>query len=148
MTQQKLFVEALKTVQTPNDRKFVLLSSDNSKTQDNVKAIKDVVENRFTATSRAIDPLTRSLNFFDHCVVHTKQFSKLVFKVENYTSFLDLVYTHLQAYRSAFVFYRSNLYLAVSSLPSGYVTPNFITPNRLAEMFMNSQWKKFIVVRS
>ena len=124
----------MKTVQTANDRKFVHLSSDNSKLQDNVKAIRDVVENRFTATCRAIDRLTRSLNFFDHCVVHTKQFSKLVFKVENYTSFLDLVYTYLKAHGSAFVFYRTNLYSAVSSFTSGYVTPNFLTPNSLAEI--------------
>ena len=124
----------MKTVQTANDKKFVVLGSEISKTQENVKAIRDVVENRFAATSKAIDQLTRSLNFFDHCVVHTKQFSNLVFKVENYNSYLDLVFTHLKAYRSAFVSYRTNLYSAVSSLSSGYVTPNFLTPNRLAEI--------------
>ena len=64
-------------------RQFVLLGTEISKTQEIVKAIGDVLENRFTATSRAIDQLTRSLDFFDHCVVHTKQFSNLVFKVEN-----------------------------------------------------------------
>ena len=134
MAQQNSFAETMKTVQTANDRKFVFLGSEISKTQENVKAIRDVVENRFAATSRAIDQLTRSLNFFDHCVVHTKHFSNLVFKVENYTSYLDLVFTHLKAYRSAFVSYRTNLYSAVSSLSSGYVTPNFLTPNRLAEI--------------
>ena len=89
----------MKTVQTANDKQFVLLGSEILKTQENVKTIRDVVENRFAATSRAIDQLTRSLNFFHHCVVHTKQFSNLVFKVENYTSYLDLVFTHLKAYR-------------------------------------------------
>ena len=74
------------------------------------------------------------MNFFDNCVVHTKHSSNLLFKVENYTSYLYLVFTHLKTYRSAFVFYRTNLYSAVSSLSSGYVTPNFITPNRLAEI--------------
>ena len=108
MAQQKPFAEAMKTVQTANDKKFVLLGSEILMTQENVKAIRDVVENRFAATSRAIDQLTRSLNFFDHCVVHTKRFSNLVFKVENYTSYLDLVFTHLEAYRSAFVSYRTN----------------------------------------
>ena len=97
MTQQFVFAEAMKTVQTANDRKFVLLSLEISKTQENVKAIRDVVENRFTATSRAIDQLNPSLNFFDRCVVHTKHFSNLKFKVENYISYFDLVYTHLKA---------------------------------------------------
>ena len=134
MAQYKSLAEAMKTVQTANDRKFVLLGSEISKTQENVKAIGDVVENRFTAKSRDIDQLTRSLNFFDHCMVHTKHFSNLVFKVGNYNSYLDLLYTHLKAYRSAFVSYRTNLYSAVSSLSCGYVTPNFLTPNRQAEI--------------
>ena len=86
IAQQNSFAEALKTVQTANDRKFVFLGSEVSKTQENVRATRDVVENRFTATFRAIDQITCSLNFFDHCVVHTEQFSTLVFKVENYTS--------------------------------------------------------------
>ena len=70
----------MKTVQTANDKKFVLLGSEISKTQETVKAVSDVVENRFTATSRAIDQLTRSLNFFHHCAVHTKHFSTLFLK--------------------------------------------------------------------
>ena len=126
----------MKTVQTTNDKNFVLLGSEISKTQEDFKATRDVVENRFTATSNAIDQLTRSLNFFDHCVVHTKHFSKLVFKfaLHFYTSYLDLVFTHVKGYRSAFVSYRTNLYSTVSSLSSGYVTPNILTPNRLAEI--------------
>ena len=134
MAQQNSFAEAMKTVQTANDKKFVLLGSEISRTQENVKAVRDVVENRFAATFRALDHLTRSLNFCDYCVVHTKHFSNLVFKVENYTSYLDFVFTHLKTYRSAFVSYRTNLYSAVLSLSSGYVTPNFLTPNRLAEI--------------
>ena len=47
---------------------------------------------------------------------------------------MGLVYTHIKAYRSAYVSYRTNLYSAVSSLPSGHVTPNFLTPNCLAEI--------------
>ena len=98
MAQQNFFAEAMKTVQTTNERKFAFLGSEISKTKENVKAIRDVFENCFAATSRAIDQLTRSLNFFDHCVVHTKNFSNLVFKFENYTSYLGLVFTYLKAY--------------------------------------------------
>ena len=80
------------------------------------------------------DQLIRSLNFFDHCLVHTKHFSNLVFKVEIYISSVDLVYTHLKAYRSAFVSSRNNLFSAFSSLSSGHATPNFLTPIHLAEI--------------
>ena len=127
------FPEAMKMVQTANDRKFVLLGSEISKRHDNVKAIRDVVENRFTTTSRALDQLTHSLNYFAHCVVHTKHFRNLVLKVEKYTSDLDLVYSHPQAYQSAFVSHRTNLYSVVSSLLPSYITPTFLTTNRLAE---------------
>ena len=81
-----------------------------------------------------MDQLTHSLNYFSHCVVHTKHFGNLVFKVKNYSSYLDLVYTHMKTYRSAFVSYKTNLYSAVSSLSSGYVTTKFLTPNRVAEI--------------
>ena len=134
--QKNSFAEAMKILQTTNERKFVLLGSEISKTQENVKMIRDVVDNRLTVTSRTIDQITRSLKFTNHCVLHTKHLSNLVFKVENYTSYLDLVYTHLKAYRSAFVSYRTNLYLAVSSFLSGYVTPNFLKPNRPAEIVL------------
>ena len=134
MAQQNSFAEAMKTVQTTNDRKVVLLGPEISKPQDNVKAIRDVFEKRFTATSGAIDQFIRSLNFFDHCVVHTKHVSNLVFKVENYTSYLNIFYTHPKANRSTFVSNRTNIYSAISSLSSNYVTPFFSTTNRLAEI--------------
>ena len=134
MAKQNSFVEAMKTVQTTNGRKFVLFRSEISKTLENVKAIRDVVENCFTTTSRAIDQLTHSLIYFPHCMVHTKHFSNLVFKVAKCTSYLDLVYTRHKAYRSAFISYKTNLYSAVSSLSSGSVFPIFLTPIRLAEI--------------
>ena len=132
MAQQVVSVEAMKTVQTANESEIVLLGSEISKTQEDVKRIRDVVENRFTATSR--DQLTHSVNYFAYCVVHAKYFSILVFKVENYTSYFDLIYTNLKTYRSAFFCYRTNLYSARSSLSSGYVSLNFLTPNSLAEI--------------
>ena len=131
---EKFCAETMKAVQTVNDRKIVLVGSEISKTQENIKAIRDVVENRFTTTSRAIDQLTHSLNYFALCVVHTKQFSNLVLKVENYILYLDLVYTHLKAYWLAFGSHRTNLCSAVSSLSSGYVTPNLLPLNCLAEI--------------
>ena len=57
MVQHKFFGEAMKMVQTANNRKFVLLGSEISKTQEIVKLISDVVENRFTSTSRLTDLL-------------------------------------------------------------------------------------------
>ena len=128
------FAESMKMVQTVNDRKFVLLGSETSMTQKNVNAFGDVVKNHLTATSEVIDQLFHSLNYFAHCAVHTKHFSNLVFKVENRTLYLDVVYTHLRFYQSAFVFCRSNLYSAVFSISSSYVAFVLSTPNCLAEI--------------
>ena len=83
MGQQNFFAEAMKMVQTANDRKFVLLGSEISGTQENVKPIRDVVKNSFNAPSKTVDQLIHSLNSFAHCVVLTKHFSNFVFKVEN-----------------------------------------------------------------
>ena len=134
MAQQIYFVQTLNTVQTANDRKFVLLGSEISKVQKNIKAIRDIVENHFIATSRPIDQLIHSLYYFARCVVHTKHFSNLVFKLKSYTWYLDLVYTFLNVYRSALVSYRTFFYSSVSSLSSGYVTHTLLTPNHLAEI--------------
>ena len=109
MAPQNSFSEAMKTVQTANDRKIVLFGSEISKTQENVKANRVVVENRFTAKSRAIDQLTHSFNYFAYSVVHSKHFSNLVFQVEVYISYLDLVYVQLKAYCQLSFFYRTNL---------------------------------------
>ena len=44
MAQLESFVEAMKTVQSANDRKFVLFGSEVSMTQENVKAFRDVLK--------------------------------------------------------------------------------------------------------
>ena len=97
------FAETRKTDQTASDKKFVLLSSEILKAYENVKAKRNLVKNRSTATARAIHQLTHSLKYFLFGVVHTKHFSNIVFQFESYTLYLDLVYNHLKGYRSAFV---------------------------------------------
>ena len=72
----------MKSVQTTKDRKFVLLGSEISKTKEIVQAVRDVAENRSTAMSRAIDQFTGSMNFLEHCVVHTKHYSNLFLKLK------------------------------------------------------------------
>ena len=103
---ENFFAEAMKTDQAANDRKFFLLGSN---TQENVKAVRDFVQNCLTATARAVDQLTHALNYFAHCVVHTIHISNLVFEVEIYILILDLVYTHLEPYRADFFSYRISL---------------------------------------
>ena len=39
---------------------------------------------------------------------------------------------HLKSYRASFVSYKTSIYSAVSSLSSGFVPPNFLTPDQLA----------------
>ena len=104
MAQRNSFAEGVKTVQIATDSNFVLPGSEISKTQEKVKAIRDVVENRFAAMSGAIDQLTLSLNYFALYVVHTKNFSNLVFKFENCTSYLDLIYITFKPTEQIFCF--------------------------------------------
>ena len=61
-----------------------------------------------------------------------RQFEIIVDKVHNYTSYLDLADMHLKSYRASFVSYKTSMYSAVSSLSSGFVPPNFLTPDQLA----------------
>ena len=77
------FAEAMRMFQTANDRKIVLFDSGIAKSQENVKAFRDVSENRSNAMSSGIDAFTHSLKKIAHCVVHAKHFSNLAFNVEN-----------------------------------------------------------------
>ena len=63
-----------------------------------------------------------------------RQFEIFVDKVHNYTSYLDLAYMHLKSYRASFVSCKASMYSAVSSLSSGFVPPNLLTPDQLAAL--------------
>ena len=132
LQRQATFEKSLHRVQEANDEKFFLLGTEIADTQKSVEVIRDVIEARLNATGEAIRQLDSRLIIMSNCMSIERQFEIIVDKVHNYTSYLALAYMHLKSYRASFVSYKTSMYSAVSSLSSGFVAPNFLTPDQLA----------------
>ena len=133
LQRQATFEKSLHRVQQANEEKFFLLGTEIADTQKSVEVEeRDVIDARLNATGETIRPLDSRLIIMSNCMSIQRQFEIIVDKVHNYTSYLDLAYMHLKSYRASFVSYKTSMYSAVSSLSSGFVQPNFLTPDQLA----------------
>ena len=45
---------------------------------------------------------------------------------------IGTIFTHFKAFRAAFYAYRNNFFSIISSLATGYITPQFLLPNQIA----------------
>ena len=131
LQRQATFEKSLYRVQEA-DKKFFVLGTEVTDTQKSVEALRDVIDAHFNATGEAICQLDSRLIIMSNCMSIQRQFEIIVDKVHNYTSDLDLAYMHLKIYPASFVSYKTFMYSAVSSLSSGFVPPNFLTPDQFA----------------
>ena len=132
---QATFEKNLHCAQQANDEKSFILGTEIADTQKSVEALRDVIDARLNATGEAIRQLDSRLIIMSDCMSIQRQFEIIVDKVHNYTSYLDLAYMHLKSYRASFVSYKTAMYSAMSPLSSGFVPPNFLTPDQLAAIF-------------
>ena len=137
LQRQTTFEKSLHRVQEANDENFFLLGTEIADTQKSVEALRDVLDARLNATGEAIRQLDSRLIIKSNCMSIQRQFEIIVDKIHNNTSYLDLAYMHLKSYRASFVSYKTSMYSAVSSLSSGFVPPNFLTPDELAAIVEN-----------
>ena len=114
--------------------KFFPLGTKTAVAQKSVEALRDVIDALLKATGEEIRQLDSQLNIMSNCMSIQHQFEIIVDKVHNYTSYLNLACMHLKSYRASFVWYKTFMYSAVSSLSSGFVPPSFLTPDQLAEL--------------
>ena len=128
LQRQAIFEKNLHRVQQTNDEKCFLLGTEIADTQKSVEAIRDVIDARLNATEEAICQLNSRLIIMSNCMSIQRQFEIMVDKDHNYMSYLDLAYMHLKSYHASSVSYKTSMYSAVSSLSSGFVPPNFLTP--------------------
>ena len=53
-------------------------------------------------------------------------------QIRDYVDHMGTLYTHIKSYRAAFYAYKVALFSTISSLATGYVTPQFLLPSQLA----------------
>ena len=132
LQRQATFEKSLHRVQQANDEKIFLLGTEIADTQKSVEVLRDVTDARLDATGGAIRQLDSRLIIMSICMSIQRHFETIVDKDHNYTSYLDLAYMHLKSYCASFVSNKTSMYSAASSLSSGFVPPNFLTPDQLA----------------
>ena len=132
LLRQATFGKSLYRVQQANDENFFLLGTEIADTQKSVEVLRDVIDARLNATGEPIRQFDSRLIIMSNCMSIQRQFEIIVDKVHNYTSYLNLAYMHMKSYCASFVSYKTSMYSAVSSLSSGFIPPNFLTPDQLA----------------
>ena len=135
MRTQNAIVKNLDRVQTRNDKNFFLLGNEIKGTQESVRKLKEVVDVRFKQMEfylvNATLFLARTSLASDHVIVrHVHLFQA----IRNYVYQMGTLYTHLKAYRAAFFAYKISLFSTISSLAGGFITPQFLLPQQIAEI--------------
>ena len=135
MSTQQEIVDTLQRVQTRNDKNFFLLGNEIKQTQESVQKLKESVGLRFQQMEFYLVNATRYLaaTSLERDRVIIRHLSLQQF-LRNYVYQLGTLYTHLKSYRAAFYAYRISLYSTISSLASGYITPQFLLPQQVAQI--------------
>ena len=135
MTKQKTIIETLQRVQSQNDQNFFLLGNEIKGTQESVTNLRDKVGERFQQIEYYLVNATRYLTGSSlECDKVIVRHIHLLQYIRNYIYQLGTLYTHLKSYRAAFYAYRISLFTTISSLASGYITPQFLLPKQVAEI--------------
>ena len=104
MRTQDAIVKNLERVQTRNDKNFFLLGKEIKRTQESVRTLKEVVDVRFKHMEfylvNATLFLARTSLACDHVIVRHMH---LLQPIRHYVYQMGTLYTHLKAYRAAFL---------------------------------------------
>ena len=132
LQRQATLERGLHRVLEANDEKFFLVEKEIAVTQKSVEALRDVIDTRLSATGETVSQLNLQWSIMSHCMSIQHHVELIVYKVHNYTSYLDLAYKHLKSYRASLVLFMTFMYSAVYSLSSEFDPPSFMTPDQLA----------------
>ena len=135
MRTQNAIVKNLERVRTRHDKNFFLLGNELKGTQESVRKLKEVVDVRFKQMEFYLVNATLFLAHTslacDHVIV---QHMHLLQAIRKYAYQMGTLYTHSKAYRAAFFVYKISLFSTTSSLAGGYITPQFLLPQQIAEI--------------
>ena len=137
--QQKTQQQAFQTVQDQNNEKLALLRDEIRLTQESVERIKNDTYTHISYMLKRIYTLEDAFRCyqFEGAHRHFLQSSQL------YLSQIGTLYTHFKTFRAAFYAYRNNFFSIISSLATGYITPQFLLPNQLATIVQELAAEEF-----
>ena len=116
----------MQRVQSANDENFFLLGNEVRTTQKNVKNIRDAVNYHLQVPDDRTKGIQEDLVQHKECQKIQAQNSFFLQEIRYVMSHLDILYTHVKSYQSAFYAYKTNLFLKISTFARGQITPQFL----------------------
>ena len=127
-------IATLQPVLSANDENFFLLGNEVRKTQQNVKNLRDAVNDHLQVLQDRINGIQGDLIQHKECQPRQAQHSLFLQEIRYVISHLGTLYTHIKSYQAAFYAYKINLFSTISSLASGQITPQFLLPQQTADI--------------
>ena len=134
MDTQQQTILTLQRVQAKNDDNFFLLGNEVKETQNNVKQIRDQVNEHLQTLDARMRTIKIELLAYKECRRVEMVHLRFLQEIRNFISDLGTLYTHIKSYQAAFYAYKINLFSTISSLASGKITPQFLVPNAIADI--------------
>ena len=131
---QEETIATLQRVQSANDENFFLLGNEVRETQQNVKNLRDAVNDHLQVLHDRINGIQGDLIQHKECKRRQAQHSLFLQEIRHTISHLGTLYTHIKSYQAAFYAYKINLFSTISSLASGQITPQFLLPQEIADI--------------
>ena len=131
---QEETIATLQRVQSANDENFFLLGNEVQETQQNVKNLRDAVNDHLQVLQDRINGIQVDLIQNKECQRRQAQHSLFLQEIRYAISHLGTLYTHIKSYQAAFYAYKINLFSTISSFASGQITPQFLLPQEIADI--------------
>ena len=131
---QEETIATLQRVQSANDENIFLLGNGVRVTQQNVKKLRDAVNDHLQVLHDPMNGIQGDLIQHKDCQRRQAQHSLILQEVRYVISHLDTLDTHIKSYQAAFYAYKINLFSTISSLASGQITPQFLLPQEIADI--------------
>ena len=127
-------IATLQRVQSANDENFFLLGNEVRTTQENVRNLRDAVNDRLQTLDKKFTVIQGELTLYKECAEKQTKHSLFLQEIRYVISHLGTFYTHIKSYQAAFYAYKINLFSTISSLASGHITPQFLLPQEIADI--------------
>ena len=128
---QEETIATLQRVQSANDENIFLLGNEVRVTQQNVKNLRQAVNDHLQVLHDPMNGIQGDLIQHKECQRRQAQHSLILQEIRYVISHLGTLDTHKKSYQAAFHAYKINLFSTISSLVSGQITPNSFYPRKL-----------------
>ena len=144
---QEETIATLQRVQSAIGEYSFLLGNEVRATQQNLKDLRDAVNNHLQVLDDRKNGIQRDLVQHKECQRRQAQHSLFLQEVRYVISHLYTLYTHITSYQAALYANKINFYSTILSLASGEITSSSSHPTKLLTLCERYQKKRVTVVR-